>query len=200
MVLLLSLFGIISLMSAVIPLVAISPILLYIGMLIGAQAFQETPKAHAPAIILALTPHLAAWGKLLIDNSLGLAGTNAAAIGLDKLQGVGVLYHGLEIMGGGAILSGVILAATVACMADRKFMKASGFAAIGGVLTFFGLMHGEHIGVMQTPRVAFSYFLVAAVLVTVSKLATGTVPRLEHAEEPELELAPEGLPAVAKSM
>ena len=83
MVVFLSWFGIISLMSAVIPVVAISPILLYIGMLIGAQAFQETPKAHAPAIILALTPHLAAWGKLMIDNTLGAAGTNAAAIGLD---------------------------------------------------------------------------------------------------------------------
>ena len=47
-------------MVSLIPVVAISPILLYIGMLIGAQAFQETPKSHAPAIILALVPHLAA--------------------------------------------------------------------------------------------------------------------------------------------
>src|SRR5690606_10401003 len=50
-VLLLCWFGVIALMSSVIPVVAISPILLYIGMLIGAQAFQETPKSHAPAII-----------------------------------------------------------------------------------------------------------------------------------------------------
>src|SRR6187551_1791689 len=64
-VIILSSFGIISLMSSLIPVVAISPILLYIGMLIGAQAFQECPKSHAPAIILALTPHLAAWGKIL---------------------------------------------------------------------------------------------------------------------------------------
>ena len=41
MVIILSWFGIISLMLAVIPVVAISPILLYIGMLIGAQAFQD---------------------------------------------------------------------------------------------------------------------------------------------------------------
>jgi len=53
-------FGIISSMLAFIPVVAISPILLYIGMVIGSQAFQECPKKHAPAIILALTPHLAA--------------------------------------------------------------------------------------------------------------------------------------------
>src|SRR4051812_12314225 len=60
MVILLAWLGIISVMVAVVPVVAIFPILLYIGMLIGSQAFQETPKSHAPAIVLALTPHLAA--------------------------------------------------------------------------------------------------------------------------------------------
>ena len=44
MVIVLSWFGIIAVMLSLIPVVAISPILLYIGMLIGAQAFQETPK------------------------------------------------------------------------------------------------------------------------------------------------------------
>ena len=90
MVLVLSWFGILALLMALIPVVAISPILLYIGMLIGAQAFQETPKSHAPAVVLALVPQVAAWGKLMIDSSLGAAGTNAAAVGLDKLGQVGV--------------------------------------------------------------------------------------------------------------
>ena len=49
MVVLLSWFGIISVLLALVPVVAISPILLYIGMLIGAQAFQTTPVKHAPA-------------------------------------------------------------------------------------------------------------------------------------------------------
>ena len=85
MVIILSWFGIISVLLALVPVVAISPILLYIGMLIGAQAFQTTPKAHAPAIVLALTPHLAAWCKTLMDGALGAAGTSAAAVGFDKL-------------------------------------------------------------------------------------------------------------------
>ena len=127
MVIMLSWFGIISVMMALIPVVAISPILLYIGMLIGAQAFQETPKSHAPAIILALTPHLAAWGKLQIDNSLAAAGTNAAAIGFDKLAQTGVLYHGLEVMGGGAILAGLVLGAIGVFIIEREFMKAAAF-------------------------------------------------------------------------
>jgi AGZA family xanthine/uracil permease-like MFS transporter len=56
--------GIISVLLALVPVVVISPILLYIGMLIGADAFQTTPTKHAPAIVLAHTPHqehLAAW-------------------------------------------------------------------------------------------------------------------------------------------
>src|SRR6202163_915607 len=93
MVVVLSWFGIISVLLALVPVVAISPILLYIGMLIGAQAFQTTPIKHAPAIVLALTPQIAAWGKLQIDSALGAAGTNAMAVVLDKLGQVGVLYH-----------------------------------------------------------------------------------------------------------
>ena len=52
MVVVLSWFGIISLLLAMVPVVAISPILLDIGMLIGAQAIQTTP-VRRPAIVLA---------------------------------------------------------------------------------------------------------------------------------------------------
>jgi AGZA family xanthine/uracil permease-like MFS transporter len=171
MVVVLSWFGIISLMVALIPVVAISPILLYIGMLIGSQAFQETPKSHAPAIVLALTPHLAAWGKLLIDNSLGAAGTNAHAVGLDKLGQVGVLYEGLSVLGGGSILGGLILGAIGVFIIDREFTKAAAFSAAGSALTFFGFMHGEAIGIGQTPVVATSYLGIAAVLMGCAKFA-----------------------------
>jgi AGZA family xanthine/uracil permease-like MFS transporter len=79
---------------------------------------------------------VAAWGKLMIDNSLGAAGTNAAAIGMEKLGQVGVLYHGLEVLGGGAILVSLILAAIAASMIDRAFVKAAAFAMAGAALTF----------------------------------------------------------------
>lgn len=171
MVLILAWFGIIAMMMALIPVVAISPILLYIGMLIGAQAFQETPKNHAPAVVLALTPHLAAWGKLMIDNALGAAGTSAAVVGLDKLGQMGVLYHGLELMGGGAILGGLVLGAIGAFITERAFYRASAFALAGAVLTFFGFMHGESIGLFRTPTVAVAYLGVAAVLFGCAKFA-----------------------------
>src|SRR5882724_11811553 len=113
MVIVLSWFGVISLMTALVPVIAISPILLYIGMLIGSQAFQESPKRHAPAIIVALVPSLAAWGKLQIDNSLGaIAGIHHVTPEMiGKMSQTGVLYHGLSILGSGSILAGVVLGA-----------------------------------------------------------------------------------------
>src|SRR5215467_12152630 len=164
MVILLSWFGIISVLLAFVPVVAISPILLYIGMLIGAQAFQTTPARHAPAIVLALTPHLAAWCKTLMDGALGAAGTSAAAIGMEKLGAVGVLYHGLEVLGGGSILAGLVLGAIGAFVIERRFTEAAAFAAAGAVLTYFGFMHGESIGLAVTPTVAVAYAIVAGFL------------------------------------
>jgi AGZA family xanthine/uracil permease-like MFS transporter len=164
MVIVLTWFGVIGLMMALIPVVAIAPILLYIGMLIGAQAFQETPRSHAPAIILGLVPHAAAWGKLQIDSALGAAGTSAAAVGFDKLGQVGILYPGLEVLGGGAILGGLVLAAIGVFVIDREFTKAAAFAFAGAALSFFGFIHGEAIGIGRSPLVAASYLIVAAVL------------------------------------
>jgi AGZA family xanthine/uracil permease-like MFS transporter len=169
MVIVLSWFGIVSVLLALVPVVAISPILLYIGMLIGAQAFQTTPAKHAPAIVLALTPHLAAWCKTLLDGALGAAGTNAAAIGMEKLGQVGVLYQGLGVLGGGSILTGLVLGAVGVFVIEKQFAEASAFALAGALLTFFGFMHGESVGLAVTPSVAIAYTIVAAFLFTLSR-------------------------------
>ena len=186
MVIVLSWFGIISLLLNVIPVVAISPILLYIGMLIGAQAFQTTPPSHAPAIALALTPHLAAWAKVMVDGALAAAGTSAAAVGIDKLAGVGVLYNGLSILAEGAILTGLVLAAIAVFVIEREFLKASAFALSAAVLTYFGFMHGPAVGIGNglgvTPGVALAYLIVAGFLFALSR-------------KPELVAVPRAVPA-----
>ena len=198
MVIVLAWFGIISVLLALVPVVAISPILLYIGMLIGAQAFQTTPVKHAPAIVLALTPHLAAWAKLQIDTMLGATVNAAQAVGglaADKVGAVkdaaiaslpqqGVLYKGLEVLGGGSIVAGLILGAIGVFVIERDFVKASAFAFVGAVLTYFGFMHGEAVGIGGglgvTPGVALAYAVVAAGLLAISKFGTSTVYVPQH--------------------
>jgi len=201
MVVLLSWFGVISVLLALVPVVAISPILLYIGMLIGAQAFQTTPAKHAPAIVLALTPHLAAWAKLQIDTMLGstmMAAQSVGGLAADKADAVkaaaiaalpqqGVIYHGLEVMGGGSILAGLILGAIGVFIIERDFTKASAFAFAGAVLTYFGFMHGEAVGIGGglgvTPAVAFAYAVMAAGLFALGRVET-TAHYVAHPDTP----------------
>ena len=202
MVVVLSWFGIISVMLALVPVVAISPILLYIGMLIGAQAFQTTPIKHAPAVVVALTPHLAAWAKLQVDTMLGATVTAAQTVGglagdkvgdvkaaaLASLPQQGVLYHGLEVMGGGSIIAGLILGAIAVFIIERDFVKASAFAFAGAVLTYFGFMHGEAVGVGGgfgvTPSVALAYAVIAAGFFAVGKYGSSSVSYMPQHDIP----------------
>jgi adenine/guanine/hypoxanthine permease len=202
MVVLLAWFGIISVMLALVPVVAISPILLYIGMLIGAQAFQTTPIKHAPAVVVALTPHLAAWAKLQVDTMLGATVTAAQTVGglagdkvgevkaaaLASLPQQGVLYHGLEVMGGGSIIAGLILGAIAVFIIERDFVKASAFSLAGAVLTYFGFMHGEAVGVGGglgvTPSVALAYAVIAAGFFAVGKYGSSSVSYMPQHDLP----------------
>jgi AGZA family xanthine/uracil permease-like MFS transporter len=186
MVILLCWFGTISVMSAIIPSIAILPILLYIGMLIGSQAFQETPRRHAPAIILAIVPSIANWGLNMINSALAAAGVLTVS---DQLAGnmldQGVFYRGLEILGGGSTLGGLILGATAVCIIDRQMVKAAGFTLAGAILTFFGLMHGSQVGIAQSPLVSTGYLLVSLLLMACAKFAA---PAQSDASEHEREI------------
>ena len=170
MVILLCWFGVIAVLLALVPVVAISPILLYIGMLIGAQAFQTTPLTHAPAIVLGLLPHLAAWALTLITGALGAAGVAITPDLIAAMKTNGVLFHGLEIFGHGAILTGLILSAVGVFVIEREFEKAAIFAFAGAVMTFFGFMHGEAVGFGVSPGVAAAYGAVAGFLYACARL------------------------------
>jgi len=160
--------GLTALLLAVIPLVAILPILLYIGLVIGAQAFQATPANHAPAVVLAIIPNLAEWAKTQIDGALAAAGTSAAAVGLDKLGSTGVLYRGIELLGGGSVLAGMVLGATAAFIIERRLVSAAVTAFIGAGLSYIGLIHGSQLGWGASPVVALGYAVFAVVCLAVS--------------------------------
>nr|MCU0889704.1 hypothetical protein [Rubritepida sp.] len=115
---------------------------------------------------------LAAWAKTLIDGALGAAGTSAAAVGMDKLAAMGVLYPGLAAMGEGAIISGLMLAAIAVFVIERDYEKASAFAAASAIMTFFGLMHGPAVGFAVSPAIAVAYAMVAGFLYACARQET----------------------------
>lgn len=155
--------GLFGLLSALLPLPAIVPILLYIGLLIGAQAFQAVPRIHAAAVVIAILPNMASWAAGLIDNSLAAAGTSAAEVGDEALAGAGVVYSGLNTLGQGAVLAGLVLGAVVTFVIDKKFLSAAISAGVGALLSLIGLIHAPEVGWAANPEVALGYLLLGVV-------------------------------------
>ena len=156
--------GLTALLLSIIPLVAIIPILLFIGLVIGAQAFQACPKRHAPAIVLALVPNIAEWAKSQVDGALGAAGVNTGNIPAETIANMannGVLYHGIERTGGGAVLAGLMIGAIAVFVIDRRFNWAAVYAAAAAVLSFFGFIHGSQLAFNASPGVTAGYAMAA---------------------------------------
>jgi AGZA family xanthine/uracil permease-like MFS transporter len=82
-----------------------------------------------------------------------------------------------------------VLGAIGAFVTDKKFVNAAAFAAAGAVLTFFGFMHGQSVGIAVTPTVAIAYAIVAVFLFSLSRnpaVSTAAMPMAE----PDIVAAP----------
>ncbi|WP_018333479.1 xanthine/uracil/vitamin C permease [Actinomycetospora chiangmaiensis] len=172
---LLCFLGMFSLLGALLPLPAIVPILLYIGLLIGAQAFRETPSRHAVAVVFAIIPNIASWATGLMDDALDAAGTTADRVGEGALSNAGLVYHGTALLGGGAILAGLVLGSITAFIIDKQFFAAAAYALAGAVLGFVGLIHAESVGWGVGGQIALGYLFAGIVL-----LGFGFVHRRAH--------------------
>ncbi|AZG43569.1 SulP family inorganic anion transporter [Gordonia insulae] len=157
--------GLFGVLEALLPVPAIVPILLYIGLLIGAQAFQAVPRLHAIAVVAAILPNLAQWGSGMIDNALSAAGTTAGEVGDEALNNAGVVYEGLQTLGEGAVLVGLVLGAIVTFILDKKFHYAAIACAVGAVLSFIGLIHAPEVAWAANPEVALGYLFFGIVCV-----------------------------------
>jgi AGZA family xanthine/uracil permease-like MFS transporter len=155
--------GLFELLGAILPIPAIVPILLYIGLLIGAQAFQAVPRIHAAAVVAALIPNIASWAQGQMADVLAAAGTTPQKVGEANLVNAGVIYKGLLILGSGAIIAGLILGAVVTFIIDRRFVSAAIFAFVGSALSFIGLIHAEKIKWDANGEVALGYLFMGLV-------------------------------------
>ena len=70
----LALSGLTSLVAAIVPIEAGAAIVLWIGMIITAQAFNASPASHAPAVAIGLFPAIAAWGATIMLGTIQVSG------------------------------------------------------------------------------------------------------------------------------
>lgn len=168
----------------IVPLEATLGILIWIGVVMMAQAFQETPKSHALAVAMGLIPALGAWAYLLIDTTLNTIGSTwEAAI---PRFGSALYIEGVISLNQGFLLSSMLFAAVIAFAIDRRWLAAAVGAGIAAALSALGLIHGWQLdggtvvskfGWLAAPSFAAAYAVLALILLAAAfvKMRSRTV-------------------------
>ncbi len=141
---LLALTGTVSFIAALVPVEAGAAILLWIGMIIAAQAFRDTPRHHGPAVVAGLIPAIAAWGLMMLENGLRAADTDMGTVGLKALADV-IPVYGLIALERGFIFTSMILAAFTASLLDGKLLRAAAWMLAACLFSLTGIIHGFRI-------------------------------------------------------
>jgi AGZA family xanthine/uracil permease-like MFS transporter len=186
----LSLFGLTYLINTFVPMEAGMAIVLWIGIIITAQAFQATPSAHAPAVAVGLFPAIAGWGALVLTQTLGAAGNALGDAGLAArvladpraFAMAGLDLPGLVALSQGFMLTCMVWSAISARLIDRAFRTAAIWALIGAAVSFFGFAHAGaltpagatyDIGFASGWRWSVGYLACAAFFLFVERVSDG---------------------------
>jgi AGZA family xanthine/uracil permease-like MFS transporter len=163
-----------------IPIDAGMAIVLWIGIIISAQAFMVTPREHAPAVVVGLLPGIGAWGALMAKNGLHAAGMGGpgrpfseALIG--EFLKTDTWIHGAFSLEQGFLFTAMILSAAIVHVIERKWTAAAAWCAAASILSAVGLMHSyqwtaDDTVLKLTPAWPFAggYAIVALIFFTAS--------------------------------
>jgi AGZA family xanthine/uracil permease-like MFS transporter len=161
-----ALAGLFAFLQHLIPAAAISPLLVFVGIVMVQYAFQAVPLGHGVAIALAMVPHIADLLKKQLDGTMleifqeGSASSELMARLADN-QGVYLQSYGL--LSRGAIITGLLWGSILAFLVDRDLQRATRFSLLATVLSLVGLIHAERIGLSLTPITA-GYLILTAIL------------------------------------
>ncbi|GIN10340.1 permease [Shouchella clausii] len=139
--------GLIAAFSALIPMAAIAPILVFVGMSMISSTFANNEKKYYPAVALAMLPYIANYMMTRFNNSAG--------------EVVAGISEGIVPLGQGAMFTAIIIGAITVCLIDRTFHKAALFAGIGAVLAFFGFTHAPSLAINAAFDYTIGYALIA---------------------------------------
>jgi AGZA family xanthine/uracil permease-like MFS transporter len=124
------------------PLEVTLGILLWIGLIITAQAFQSVPRAHAPAVAIGFIPSLAAWAVLLIQTVLAKAAPGFSFEKASTSFPPEIFFNGMLCLAQGFILISIFFSAIMAHVIDHHWRRAAIWCVICAVFSACGIIHG----------------------------------------------------------
>jgi adenine/guanine/hypoxanthine permease len=163
--------GLVSVTLRVVPMEVVAIVIVWFGLLMVGQAFQEVRPAHCIAVAFGLLPMLAAWALGLVNLAVTKSGSTLYAVA--PLFGSELPIAGMIALSQGAILVSMLWAATLAWIFDRRFLDAALWMAAASVLSYFGLMHAytlspagveNKLGLFAAPAFTLTYAAAALFL------------------------------------
>ena len=178
-----------------IPIDAGMAIVLWIGMMIVAQAFEATPRAHTPAVVMGLLPGIGGWGAQLAKNGLraaglGVAGHPFTASLIAEFQKNDTWISGAFALEQGFLFTAMLLSAAVVGVIERRWTAAAVWCLGAAALSATGLMHSyQWTPADTTLKLApawpfvFAYLAMAALFFT-ARWTTERTPVSDAGNEP----------------
>ncbi|GGM24788.1 permease [Paraliobacillus quinghaiensis] len=143
--------GVIAALSAIIPIAAVAPILVFVGISMVGTAFQSNQNKYFPAVTIAMLPYFANYVMTRFNSAAG--------------ETVSGISEGVVPLGQGAMFTAVILGAVTVFVIDRQFIKASMFSLVGAALSFAGFIHAPQLAWNAAPQYSLAYLLVSILFV-----------------------------------
>jgi adenine/guanine/hypoxanthine permease len=110
------------------PAVICFPVLVFVGLEIGAQSFRATPARHYAALAMAMLPALAYLAAI----PLSISGADWPA----KPD-----FLSLRCLANGFIITSLLWASALAAIVDRQMVRAAGFLGVAAVCSLVGIIH-----------------------------------------------------------
>ena len=167
----LCLTGLVPAVLRVVPLEVVAFAVVWFGLAMVGQAFQEVPAAHCVAVALGLVPMLAQWVTQIVDLAIRKSGADLATVA-PRFGGELAIY-GMIALGQGALLVSMVWAAALVWIIERRFLPASGWMLAAALLSCFGVIHAfrlstqgieNRLGWWVAPEFTLSYLAAALFL------------------------------------
>lgn len=122
-------------------------LIVWVGIVITAQAYEVTPRPHMAAVVVGMIPGLVAWTSLTIKTTLRSVGYgesdglvfSPALIDASHLNNFYI--DGGFALEQGFIYSAMILSAMTVYVIDQRFLVAASWSVVAAGLSLLGFMH-----------------------------------------------------------
>ena len=142
-----TMFGLIAMLAAIIPVSVVAPILVFVGMSMIATAFQTNDTRYYPAVALAMLPYFANYVMTRFNNAAGEVVTDISTA--------------IVALGQGAMFTAILLGAMTVSVIDQQFRRAAVFALFAAGFSYIGLMHAPRLAFNAAPDFALGYLVMA---------------------------------------